>query len=221
MELTKSEENYLKALFQIIVDSEEQKAGTNQVAEHLGLSAASVNNMLKKLRTKGLVAYEKYGKLELTEAGESIAVRLIRKHRLWETFLYKHMSFSWDEVHEVAEQLEHIKSPKLIAELDKFLGFPEQDPHGAIIPTAKGDYNISPKVALSSLKAGDKCRLVSVKDSSVELLQYVSRIGLALNSEMLIEEIQAFDHSMTILFEGKSAVVSKKFGDHVFVEKIA
>ncbi|HQU60308.1 MAG: metal-dependent transcriptional regulator [Phaeodactylibacter sp.] len=220
MELTKTEEDYLKALFHIIVEKEADKAGTNQLAEYLGLSPASVNNMLKKLRSKALVAYEKYGKLELTDKGKSIAMRLIRKHRLWETFLYQHMNFSWDEVHGVAEQLEHIQSPKLIAELDKFLGFPGRDPHGAIIPSAEGEYNTPPKVTLSSLQAGDTCRLVSVDDSSEAFLRYVSRIGLALNSEIQIREVQEFDSSMMIVVEGASTMVSKQFADEVFVEKI-
>jgi DtxR family Mn-dependent transcriptional regulator len=220
MELTKAEEDYLKTLFYLIVESGEGKAGTNQLAEHMEVSPASVSSMLKKLKGKGLVVYEKYGKLELSEQGENVAVRLIRKHRLWETFLHEHMNFSWDEVHEVAEQLEHIQSPKLVFELDKFLGFPKRDPHGAIIPNEKGEYNIRPKVTLSSLKKGDRCRLTSVKDSSVAFLQYVSKVGLALSSQLTIEEIQEFDQSMLISFDEKTIMISKKFADNVFVEKI-
>lgn len=221
MVLTKAEEDYLKTLFYLIVESGEGKAGTNQLAEHLEVSPASVSSMLKKLKKKGLVEYEKYGKLELSEEGEGVAVRLIRKHRLWETFLYQHMNFSWDEVHEVAEQLEHIQSPKLIFELDKFLGFPKRDPHGAIIPNEKGEYDIRPKVTLSSLTVGDRCRLTSVKDNSVAFLQYVSKIGLALSSELRIEEIQEFDQSMLISYDEKTVTISKKFADNVFVEKLS
>jgi len=220
MTLTKAEEDYLKTLFYLIVESGEGKAGTNQLADHLEVSPASVSSMLKKLRKKGLVEYEKYGKLELSETGEEIAVRLIRKHRLWETFLYKHMNFTWDEVHDVAEQLEHIQSPKLIYELDKFLGFPERDPHGAIIPNSEGEYNIRPKVTLSSLEVGDRCRLTSVKDSSVTFLQYVTKIGLALSSELKVMEKQEFDQSMVISFDEKTHTISKKFADNVFVEKL-
>ncbi len=220
MDLTKAEEDYLKTLFYLIVESGEGKAGTNQLAEHLEVSPASVSSMLKKLKNKELVKYEKYGKLELSDKGKAIAVRLIRKHRLWETFLYQHMNFSWDEVHDVAEQLEHIQSPKLVFELDKFLGFPKRDPHGAIIPNEDGTYDIKPKITLSSLKIGDRCRLTSVKDSSVAFLQYVSKIGLVLSSELKVEDKQEFDQSMLISFDDKKITVSKKFADNVFVEKM-
>lgn len=220
MELTKNEEDYLKALFTIVIESEEKKAGTNQLAEYLNVSPASVNSMLKKLKQKDLVDYQKYGKLELSRTGEQIAVKLIRKHRLWETFLHEHMNFSWDEVHDVAEQLEHIKSPKLIEELDKFLGYPKRDPHGTVIPSESGEYQILPRITLSSLICEEKCKLVSVKDSSVAFLQYVSKIGLALSSEIKVDDIQEFDGSRLISFEGKTLTVSKKFCDNVFVEKI-
>ena len=219
-DLTKNEEDYLKALFHLSVERGLAKTGTNQLAEYLQVTPASANNMLKKLKAKGLVDYEKYGKLELTDEGESIATMLVRKHRLWETFLQRHMNFSWDQVHDVAEQLEHIRSDKLVEELDKFLGYPRRDPHGAVIPTATGKYEIPKRSLLSTLSEGTRCRLVSVKDSSVEFLQYVSRIGLELSSEFEIEEILAFDQSMIIKFEGKSVVVSKRFADQVFVEAI-
>ena len=220
MDLTKSEEDYLKTLFHLVIESGQGKAGTNQLAELLEVSPASVNSMLKKLKKKELVKQEKYGKLELTEKGKEVAIWLIRKHRLWETFLYKHMNFTWDEVHQVAEQLEHIQSPKLILELDKFLGFPEQDPHGAIIPNAEGDYNLPPKITLSSLQPGDRCRLVSVRDNSVAFLRYVSKIGLALSSEIKIEERLEFDLSMSISYGDTLVTVTKKFADNVFVQLI-
>lgn len=219
MTFTKTEEDYLKALFYLILESENDRVGTNQLAEYLSISPASVSSMLKKLKAKELVAYEKYGKLELTKSGKAVAVRLIRKHRLWETFLCQHMNFTWDEVHDVAEQLEHIQSPKLIQELDKFLGFPKKDPHGAVIPSEDGEYHVLPKVTLSSLAIGERCQLTSVKDSSVAFLQYVTKIGLELSSEILIEDIQDFDQSMTIRFNDQSVMISKKFADNVFVEK--
>lgn len=216
--LTKNEEDYLKALFHLLAEGEESRVGTNQLAEHLGVTPASVSGMLKKMKGKELVDYEKYGKLELTPQGKLLAVELIRKHRLWETFLYKHMNFTWDEVHVVAEQLEHIKSPKLIAELDKFLGYPKRDPHGAIIPTENGEYPLSPKITLAELTTGDRCRLVSVKDSSVAFLQYVTKLGLELRSEIEVQEFQEFDGSFIILIDEKPVSVSKKFAEHVFVE---
>ncbi|NER13068.1 metal-dependent transcriptional regulator [Leptobacterium flavescens] len=217
-DLTKSEEDYLKALFQIIIESEVTKVGNNQLAEYLKVSPASANNMIKKLKGKKLVISEKYGKLELTSEGKEIAVWLVRKHRLWETFLYKYMNFSWDEVHEVAEQLEHIRSAKLIDELDRFMDYPQKDPHGDIIPDEKGNYELTPKITLSHLKGGERCRLVAVNDSSVAFLKYVSEIGLALSSEIKVEEVVEFDRSVRISFSDRTETVSRKFADNIFVE---
>ncbi len=218
--LTKSEEDYLKALFQLLIEDNSAKVGNNQLADYLKVSPASTNNMIKKLKTKKYVVSEKYGKLDLTEEGKYIAVRLIRKHRLWETFLYNYLNFSWDEVHEVAEQLEHIKSKKLIDELDRFMDFPKKDPHGELIPNAKGEYSILPKVTLSSLSEGDLCQLVAVNDGSVQFLKYVSEIGLALSSEIKILEVREFDKSIRIQFGDVVETVTKKFADNVFVKKV-
>ncbi len=218
--LTKSEEDYLKAIFQLMIDSGNEKVGNNQLAGYLELSPASVNNMVKKLKAKKLLKSERYAKLELTDEGKTIAVRLIRKHRLWETFLSKYLNFSWDEVHDVAEQLEHIKSAKLISELDRFMEFPTKDPHGEIIPDAEGRYKTIEKVTLSSLSEGQKCKLVAVNDGSVEFLRYVSELGLALSSHIAIIEKRSFDNSVKIKFDNATETVSKKFADNVFVEII-
>jgi len=220
MKLTKNEEDYLKTLFNLTKENHGDKAGTNQLAEHLGYSPASVNGMLKKLKTKGLVSYKKYGKLELTEEGSSIAVLLIRKHRLWETFLYKCMNFSWDEVHVVAEQLEHINSEKLVTELDRFLGHPSTDPHGAVIPDAEGNFKEKPKLTLYEINAEEECRIVAVKDSSVEFLKYVTQIGLELSTKIKVLEKREFDESSLIEFGDNQLSVSKKFCENVFVEKL-
>ncbi len=221
MKLTKNEEDYLKALFNLTIERDGDKAGTNQVAEHLGFSPAAVNGMLKKLKAKGLVSYKKYGKLELTEEGNNIALQLIRKHRLWETFLYKCMNFGWDEVHVVAEQLEHIESDKLIAELDRFLGFPSTDPHGAIIPNKDGEYTDRPKQTLNEMEDNAVCRIVAVKDSSVEFLKYVTKIGLELSSKIKVIEKREFDESSLIEFNDRQLSVSKKFCENIFVEELA
>lgn len=218
--LTKSEEDYLKAIFQLLIEDDSTKVGNNQLADYLKVSPASTNNMIKKLKSKGYVVSEKYGKLDLTEEGKSIAVRLIRKHRLWETFLCNYLNFTWDEVHDVAEQLEHIKSRKLIDELDQFMDFPKKDPHGEIIPNANGEYSILPKIMLSSLSEGDVCQLVAVNDGSVHFLKYVSEIGLALSSEMKILEVREFDKSIRIKFDNTIETVTRKFADNVFVKKV-
>lgn len=138
MKLSFTEENYLKALYKIMEGKEPKEAGTNELALHLNIKPSSVNDMLKKLHEKQLVHHERYKKIRLTEQGEILAIDIIRKHRLWETFLHNSLHFSWDEVHELAEELEHIQSKKLIQRLDEFLGFPKQDPHGHPIPTEKG-----------------------------------------------------------------------------------
>lgn len=220
MKLTKNEEDYLKALFNLTIERDGDKAGTNQLAEHLGISPAAVNGMLKKLKTKGLASYKKYGKLELTEEGNRIALQLIRKHRLWETFLYKCMNFGWDEVHYVAEQLEHIESDKLIAELDRFLGFPSTDPHGAIIPNKDGKYTDKPKQTLNEIEENSVCRIIAVKDSSVEFLKYVTKIGLELSSKIKVIEKREFDESYLIEFNDRQLSVSKKFCENIFVEQL-
>ncbi len=219
--ITKSEEDYLKALFYLTTECFNEKVGNNQLADFLSLSPASVNHMIKKLKRKELVLSERYGKLELTPEGKNIALNLIRKHRLWETFLYEYMNFTWDEVHDVAEQLEHIKSQKLIDELDRFMGYPKKDPHGDLIPSQNGDYDDLKKVKLSELKAGDRCKIIAVNDNSIAFLQYVSKLGLVLSSEITILDLFQFDDTIQIGFDQKSETISHKFAENVFVERIS
>ncbi|NNC83217.1 MAG: metal-dependent transcriptional regulator [Flavobacteriales bacterium] len=218
--LSKNEEDYLKALYHLQNEQGMGEISSKSLADHLEISAASVSGMLKKLKGKDLVSYERYGKLGLTDKGESIAILLIRKHRLWETFLYSHMNFTWDEVHEVAEQLEHIHSTKLIDELDRFLDYPQKDPHGDPIPDAKGEFDRVEAIHLAQLKVGEKCRLVKVSDGSVAFLKYLSQIGLALSSEIELVDQREFDRSLVIRFNGKEESVSKTFAENVFVKRI-
>ena len=215
--LSKNEEDYLKGLYQLIAMSDIDKVGTNQLAQQLEVTPASVNNMLKKLKAKGFVKYKPYGKIELSPEGKSIAVDLVRKHRLWESFLYEKLDFSWDEVHEVAEQLEHIKSDKLIEKLDHFLGHPKTDPHGDPIPDAQGNISNIGKKTLAEVPTGETCRLVSVKDNSAAFLQYVSQIGLRLKSVIKVLERLDFDDSLVLEVDGKKLSVSQKFSMNVFV----
>ncbi len=214
---TKHEEDYLKALFHLSIESGESGAGTNRLAEYLDVSPASVNGMLKKLKSQGLVSQKKYGKPKLTSEGRTIAISLIRKHRLWETFLYEKLNFTWDEVHDVAEQLEHIRSDKLIEELDAFLGRPRFDPHGDAIPDADGNYESPQKQTLADIGIGKFCRIVAVKDGSVEFLKYVTKLGLELSSRIRIVAAREFDESMTIDIDGREVNVSRKFAENVFV----
>lgn len=211
-------EDYLKAIFQLSSEDEEKKVGTNQLAEYLNIKPASASVMLKKLRTRELVSYEKYGRIGLTPKGWSIAVALIRRHRLWETFLHQKLNFTWDEVHELAHDLEHIKSEKLIRELDKHLGYPSHDPHGHIIPDEKGNFSKDERVLLANLTQGQKCRLVSVRDSSAEFLKYVTQLGLALSTEIEVKEIRDFDGSLLLAYDNRMESVSRKFAENIFVK---
>lgn len=217
MMLTKNEEDYVKALFYLVMESEDGTAGTNQLADHLDVSPASVNGMLKKLKSKNLVNYEKYGKLQLTHSGKEKAIMMMRKHRLWETFLSKHLNFEWEEVHDVAEQLEHVKSQKLINELDRFLGYPERDPHGDLIPSRDGVFNYEAKISLDEILEGGQCRLIGVRDGSSSLLKYVRDIGLELGSIINVLEIREFDDSLLIQYDNREEAVSHKFASNIFV----
>jgi DtxR family Mn-dependent transcriptional regulator len=173
--------------------------------------------MLKKLKEKELVDYEKYGKIRLTASGKKRGIDVIRKHRLWETFLYKKLDFSWDEVHEVAEQLEHIQSEKLVDKLDKFLDYPEFDPHGDPIPNKKGELKVQFKKTLADVAVGSSCKMVAVKDNSSSFLQYVVKVGLGINNEILVVSKQDYDALMVIKVNGVKSSVSQKFAENIFV----
>lgn len=216
--LSQTEENYLKALFHLTAErAEKTEAGTNELAAALNVKPATANDMLKKLKEKKLIHYEKYGKISLTLSGRKQAVEVIRKHRLWETFLYEKLEFSWDEVHEVAEQLEHIQSPKLIEQLERFLGFPESDPHGDVIPNARGEIKWQPRKLLTAVAIGKTCKLVAVKDNSAAFLQYAVKVGLGLSSKIKVTNRQDFDGTMEIEVNGRKSVVSQKFAENIFV----
>ncbi len=217
MNLSYTEENYLKCIFKIGSENEIQEAGTNALAEYLSVKPASVNEMAKKLKEKKLVDYEKYGKIKLTKSGNEHAIDIIRKHRLWETFLYEKLEFRWDEVHEIAEELEHINSKKLIDRLDRFLNFPEYDPHGDPIPNEKGVLKKQSKKTLSQIEVGETCKMVAVKDNSSSFLQYVLELGLGLNNKIKIVSREEFDHQTTIEINGDVKIVSLKFTENIFV----
>lgn len=216
--LTNTEENYLKAIFQLAHEAEQEETGTNRLAAALGIKPATVNDMLKKLKLKKLVLNEKYGKIRLTKEGRRVAVQIVRKHRLWETFLYEKLDFSWDEVHEIAEQLEHIQSEKLIEKLEKFLGHPDTDPHGDPIPDAKGMMKELRKVTLAEIRPGQVCQLVSVRDNSAVFLQFVSELGISLRKKIKVLAIQEFDNSMKIEVDKKQHHVSQKFAENLLVK---
>jgi DtxR family Mn-dependent transcriptional regulator len=215
--LSFTEENYLKALYKITVESGYGASGTNELADALDVKPASANDMLKKLKAKKLVDYEKYGKISLTASGRRNAIAVLRNHRLWETFLYEKLGFSWDEVHEVAEQLEHTHSTKLIDRLDEFLGHPEYDPHGDPIPSKSGKFKVQSTTTLLNVAVGETRKVVAVKDNSSSFLQYVAKVGLAINSVVTVAEKQEYDAITVLLVKGKRYSVGQKFLDNILV----
>lgn len=219
--LSYTEENYLKALLMLSFQNEERpEAGTNEMAAHLGVKPATATDMLKKLKEKELVTYQKYGKILLTELGRNKGLAILRKHRLWETFLYEKLDFSWDEVHEVAEQLEHIQSAKLVDKLEEFLNFPEFDPHGDPIPKANGEIPAIDKILLSELTAGEYCRVVAVKDTSTLFLQYLEKLNVTIGTQVKILEVIDFDGSLNVQIENEEPrSVSMKFAESLFVKR--
>ncbi|WP_439153213.1 metal-dependent transcriptional regulator [Winogradskyella sp.] len=215
--ITLSEENYLKAIYHL----ERQEGGavsTNSIAEKIQTKASSVTDMVKKLADKDLVNHIKYQGVSLTKTGLILAANIVRKHRLWEVFLVDKLNFSWDEVHDVAEQLEHIKSPKLIDELDVFLDFPTHDPHGDPIPDKDGNISKSDKVKLSKVRANTKCTCVGVDDSSTEFLKYLDKNQIALGTEIKVKAKEPFDESMTISINGIELNISKTVSNNLFVK---
>lgn len=215
--LSFTEENYLKALLKLTFENEANEAGTNELASLLKVKPATVSDMLKKLKEKVLVKYERYGKITLTTKGRKTGIDILRKHRLWETFLFDKLEFSWDEVHEVAEQMEHIQSIKLVDKLDKFLGYPKFDPHGDPIPNKRGELPFQISKTLSELETGSSCKMVGVKDNSTPFLQYIVKVGLGINSVIKVVSRNDYDALMVIRVNSKESTVSKKFAENIYI----
>jgi len=215
--ITLSEENYLKTIFHL--ESREGTAvSTNAIAEKIETKASSVTDMVKKLSDKDFVNYKKYQGVSLTKKGRSTALSIIRKHRLWEVFLVDKLNFTWDEVHDVAEQLEHIKSPKLIDELDAFLEFPTHDPHGDPIPDRNGNFSKSDKIKLSKGELDTNYKFVGVNDSSSDFLKYLDKNHIALGCQIKVLARESFDESMTILVQDNELNISKTVSNNLFVK---
>lgn len=212
-----SEENYLKAIFHL---ERTYKGGvsTNALAGEMETKASSVSDMVKKLAEKELVDYRKYQGVRLSPKGRKKAMEIIRKHRLWEVFLVEKLNFSWDEVHDVAEQLEHIRSEKLIRELDRFLEFPKRDPHGDPIPDAEGNFSVSDTVLLAEVKAGETGICLGVKDTTAEFLQYLDKNSIALGKEIEVVDKEPFDKSMLIKIDGDTISISNLISENLYVK---
>ncbi|MFM9989471.1 metal-dependent transcriptional regulator [Flavobacterium sp.] len=215
--MTFSEENYLKTIYHLTTISDSE-VSTNAIAEKMETKASSVTDMLKKLAEKDLINYKKYQGVSLTEKGSLSAKMIVRKHRLWEVFLVEKLDFSWDEVHDIAEQLEHIKSEKLINKLDDFLDNPTEDPHGDPIPNANGQIISVEKQLLSELNENQTGICVGVKDTSSEFLKYLNKQEIALGSKIEILSKETFDMSLKIKVEARELTISNKIASNLFVK---
>ena len=217
--LSQTEENYLKAIYSIELQMG-HSVSTNRIAERLNTKASSVTDMLKKLSDKTLIHYKKYQGSSLSSKGKKIAVKIVRKHRLWEVFLVNKLNYNWDEVHELAEQLEHIKSNSLTDKLDAYLEFPEYDPHGDPIPDKDGNIAHHSNVMLSSVAPDRECVVIGVKDSSSSFLKFLDNANIKLGSELKIIAIEEFDKSMFIEYQLKQFSISYQICKNLFVKKI-
>lgn len=215
---TLTEENYLKAIFKLSQTSP-QKVTPTAIAEEMEVNAASVIDMLKKLTEKSLISYDKKNGAKLTPRANTLALNIVRKHRLWEVFLFEKLKYNWDEVHQIAEQLEHIQSDDFADKLDEFLNFPQFDPHGDPIPKANGSIAKLSKILLSEKKIGDDCEVIAVKDTSPEFLQYLKQLSIGIGTKIFIKDKVSFDGSLVIMSRGKDITVSEKFADNIFVKQ--
>jgi DtxR family transcriptional regulator, Mn-dependent transcriptional regulator len=215
--LSLTEENYLKAIYHLSDDGT-RGVSTSEIAEAMQTKAASATDMIKRLSQKGLISYEKYHGVAISDKGRTDALSVVRKHRLWETFLVDKLGFSWCEVHEVAEQLEHIQSPLLIEKLDSFLGHPTQDPHGHPIPDSRGKINEVKKQPLSAAHKGSQGKVCSVTDSSSSFLQYLDKVGIHIGSVVVVQERTEFDGSLEVVVDGtKKHSLSKEVSDNILI----
>ena len=213
-------ENYIKCIFSLQKENNDEGVATNAIADHLQTKASSVTDMLKKLQKKGWVDYKKYHGVKLTTAGRAAALQIVRRHRLWEVFLVDKLDFKWDEVHEMAEELEHVNYQELTSRLDAFLDHPRFDPHGDPIPDRNGEIqDHREKEALSLLEVGDAGVVIGVLDSSAEYLKYVDYLGLQLGQALEVTEKILFDNSMSVVINGKPQTVSHQFAKNLLIKK--
>ena len=206
--LSPTEENYLKALFTIA--NAEGEVTVNELSKKLNIKMPTVNSMMKKLAEKGLVLYETYKPLKLTGAGKTEAALILRKHRLTEMYLVEKMGFGWEQVHDIAEQIEHLNSPEFFKKMDELLGYPKVDPHGSPIPDGSGKMKWAHYRKLSECKPGETVTLSAVTNSSDEFLKFLNSYDLQLGTQLKIKEVEAFDGTMTVSYGNKKTKALSK-----------
>jgi DtxR family transcriptional regulator, Mn-dependent transcriptional regulator len=216
---TRSEENHLKAIYSLSLTAP-KKISLTLISEVLDINPASVIDMVGKLAEKKLILYDKTKGARLTDKGYEIAVSIVRKHRLWESFLLEKLGYGWDEVHDIAEQLEHIENPQLADKLDKYLGFPAYDPHGDPIPRADGATAVTYKTKLSEVPVGKSCEIMAVKDANPTFLQYLEKLDLHIGAKITVIEKIPFDDSVVIMIgNNNKTTVSKAFANNLLVRE--
>ncbi|TVZ52861.1 metal-dependent transcriptional regulator [Dokdonia sp. Hel_I_53] len=214
---TRSEENYLKIIFHLEREFDKE-VSTNAIAETMETKASSATDMVQKLADKGLLTYRKYRGARLSDEGKKAAIQIVRKHRLWEVFLVDKLNFHWDEVHHIAEQLEHVQSNELTNRLDKFLDFPDYDPHGDPIPDKNGNIKSADKRLLSELDKGHQGILVGVRETSTEFLQFLDKRNIAIGSKIKVLGREFFDGSMVIQVKREQFFISKKIAENLYIQ---
>jgi DtxR family Mn-dependent transcriptional regulator len=214
-----AEENYIKSIYHLQQASE--SVSTNALADHLKSKPASITDMLKKLHAKGLLNYNPYKGFRLTREGNKAALIIIRHHRLWEFFLVDQLHFNWEEVHEVAEELEHVRSKKLVDKLDAFLGYPKFDPHGDPIPDSNGRISVQQQLPLSDLPINKQAIITSVQNQSSELLSFLSSRNIIIGTKLEIKRRLPFDNSLEIKFKNKQSInISEQVADAIQVNPL-
>jgi DtxR family Mn-dependent transcriptional regulator len=212
-----SQENYLKAIFHL--QQTQGSASTGQLAKSLQTRAASVTDMLKKLKGQKLLMYEKYKGFKLSTEGRKVAIQIIRKHRLWELFLAEKLQFGWDEVHEMAEELEHISSKKLVDRLDSFLNYPQSDPHGDPIPDGQGKFNIQRQVSLSNLPLHKVAKVFSITHQTTQLMELLQLKNIRIGTKLEVRKKFPFDNSLELKIRNHPPiVVSEQLAKNVLVK---
>jgi DtxR family Mn-dependent transcriptional regulator len=212
---TLTEENYLKAIYKLSVQT--GNVSTNQIAASLATKASSVTDMLRKLADKLLINYTRYQGVSLTQTGEKVAVNIIRRHRLWEYFLVEKLNFKWDEVHDMAEEMEHISSTELIDRLDEFMGFPARDPHGDPIPDCNGNFKINDLKPISAIPVHSVGIISGVRDHSSAFLQYLEKQELTIGKKITVKEIISYDNTVVLQMDNKNLHISRDVANNLLI----
>ncbi|GGH05886.1 metal-dependent transcriptional regulator [Mucilaginibacter phyllosphaerae] len=212
---TLAEENYLKAIYKLSMLAE--NVSTNQIAAELATKASSVTDMLRKLAEKLLINYTRYQGVSLTQSGEKVAINIIRRHRLWEYFLVEKLHFKWDEVHDMAEEMEHISSTELIDRLDEFMGFPTRDPHGDLIPDSNGNFKKNDLKPISAVDVNTSGVISGVRDHSTAFLQYLEKQCLTIGKKITVKEIISYDNTVVLQMENKDLQISREVANNLLI----